>query len=513
MLMGWMLLCILHSVTHAQTKIFKEISEDIQSQVSSIIQDDNLVGYLVFTQLEKASEDSFNYSITIMDENLNDIGKVDFREEKLFLQSVSFEEDVLCLAYLKSNKLGNTYRNSRQFRKDVGDAKNMIFMQFIGLDGKIRNTQSIKTKIDIEEAMQITGVYAKGGLKYSIQMRNIAGKGFVCFYGDLDQKNLLAYNTKGEQLWHTKVNDDGTGFYLVASGNDAYLLLKKADRFQEGGYELLSYDLSEGKSYPKYVLRDKQGHLLRALKMENDPASGKLFISGNIMKPIRKETANTTKSITKGAFAGVFTINFNGHTKKDIETVYSYWSDGSQSFITPRGYYSDMKVYGIQSHSFRDFEGNTYFAGSTFKRKPRWGTIVATVVTLPLVLPTMLLLPAACTPKTTVSDLVILKQNSKGALSLYQTVKGNKVKMTAYSNLEQRRIYSVSNSFTKSEYLVINDVSDIFIYNVNQNKVVRTIPQKDGKIYTSVFPAKEGHIMISEYNKKEKYTRVSIEAL
>jgi hypothetical protein len=28
-----------------------------------------------------------------------------------------------------------------------------------------------------------------------------------------------------------------------------------------------------------------------------------------------------------------------------------------------------------------------------------------------------------------------------------------------------------------------------------------------------IFPAKEGHIMVAEYNRKEKYTRVSIEAL
>jgi hypothetical protein len=43
--------------------------------------------------------------------------------------------------------------------------------------------------------------------------------------------------------------------------------------------------------------------------------------------------------------------------------------------------------------------------------------------------------------------------------------------------------------------------------------VVRTIAHKDGGIKTYVFPAKEGHIMVSEYNKKGKYTRVSIETL
>src|SRR6187551_3928732 len=94
---------------HAQTKVFKEVSDEISSQIKIIKQDNALVGYLAFTRLEKASQDSFNYRITIMDENLNDIGTVNFREEGLTLQDIAFEQDALCLAYLKSNVIGNNY--------------------------------------------------------------------------------------------------------------------------------------------------------------------------------------------------------------------------------------------------------------------------------------------------------------------------------------------------------------------------------------------------------------------
>jgi len=64
----------------AQTKVFKEVGEDISTQVKPIMQDNAVVGYLAFTRLEKASADSFNYRLTIMDENLNDIGAVNFRQ-------------------------------------------------------------------------------------------------------------------------------------------------------------------------------------------------------------------------------------------------------------------------------------------------------------------------------------------------------------------------------------------------------------------------------------------------
>ncbi|MES1250035.1 MAG: hypothetical protein ABUL46_05090, partial [Chitinophaga rupis] len=52
--------------SHAQTKVFKAVAEGMSSQMKTIIQDDAVVGYLSFTQLEAASEDSFNYKITIM---------------------------------------------------------------------------------------------------------------------------------------------------------------------------------------------------------------------------------------------------------------------------------------------------------------------------------------------------------------------------------------------------------------------------------------------------------------
>jgi hypothetical protein len=61
--------------------------------------------------------------------------------------------------------------------------------------------------------------------------------------------------------------------------------------------------------------------------------------------------------------------------------------------------------------------------------------------------------------------------------------------------------------------MIIDDEANIYIYNVNGKKIMRTIPHKDGNVKINVYPAKEGHMMVSEYNRKEKYTRFSIEAL
>src|SRR5258705_10088959 len=112
------LLCLFIAVTfisNAQSKVFKEVSEDVSSEMKVIMQDKTLVGYLVFTQLEKINADSFNYRISLMDENLNEIGIVNFKEASLNLEAAAFEGDILCLSYLKSNMIGKTFENGKEF--------------------------------------------------------------------------------------------------------------------------------------------------------------------------------------------------------------------------------------------------------------------------------------------------------------------------------------------------------------------------------------------------------------
>src|ERR1700756_4152569 len=119
------LLFVLFTTTlEAQSKVFREVGEDIATQFKPITQDNNLVGYLAFTRLERASADSFNYRLTIMDENLNDIGKVNFRQGMLDLQSVAFEQNVLCLGYIQSSLHGVESTASQRGYKRIQDAAN-----------------------------------------------------------------------------------------------------------------------------------------------------------------------------------------------------------------------------------------------------------------------------------------------------------------------------------------------------------------------------------------------------
>ncbi len=512
---------------HAQSKVFKEVSNDISSKMKVIMQDETLVGYLVFTQLEKSSEDSFNYKISIMDENLNDIGTVNFKEEKLELQAVSFEQDVLCLSYLQSSISGEVFKNVRKYKKEAGDATHAIVMQFLGLDGNIINTSKMKASITPDFNLTSKGkVIADASLKKEVQLKNIAGKGFACLFYDENGYNLVTYTLAGEQVWKKKI-DGSLELSMLTSGNDIYMLSKKRPVYWnskrkdsekiQGGYQLNSYAFADGVISETYKLVDKQGNDLRVLSFGNDPVLGKPVLTGNIIDPEKGNNFYKSKDIVKSPYCGVFTVAVNGPKKADRKEYFSYWSDGSLSpSISGRGKFSDNRSYCIYAGSFRDFEGNTYFMGSSLIHRTRWGNIASSVVLSPL-LASPFLLGFFGTQKCKVTDAMLLKQNAKGGLSFDQTIPCNSSKFVPgyvpVSYINTKSFYTVSNADTKSNYVIVDDIKDIVIYNATRKSVVRTVPHKDGSITTNIFPAKEGHVMVQEYSKKDKYLKLSIEAL
>jgi hypothetical protein len=513
-------LCVFINGAMAQSKVFKEVNEDVKSEMKIITQDEALVGYLVFTQLEKASEDSFNYKITLMDENLNDIGIVNFREEKLDLAAVSFEQEVLCLAYIKSNSYGKQFKNKKEF--NAFTQKDALITQFLSLDGKIIKTNSTVMHLKsagyenwVSRNMKFT-YYST--LKHRIQLKNISQKGFACFYGDADDCKLISYDLAGKELWK-KTIEEAQAFNLLTSKDDIYLLKKVKEEYLEGGFYLQSYKAADGVAYDKIALNDKEGNSLKVISFQNDPVTGMPYLSGTIIDEKKGNSFYSGKDLARGTYAGVFTMDVKGHTKNDIKQNFTYWNDGSQKpNISKLGYIKEIKSTPVISHSFRDYNGNTYFSGSELIKKLKIGTIISCIVLAPLTVIPFTILAVSGTTKCKITNVAVLKLNNKGALSYESEIPCNNSSFTKGSFpiselFNSRSFYSVENATTKANYMIVDDSKDIMIYNVNQKKVVRTVSHKDGKIFTNIFPAKEGHIMVFEYNKKEKYTRMSIEAL
>jgi len=172
----------------------------------------------------------------------------------------------------------------------------------------------------------------------------------------------------------------------------------------------------------------------------------------------------------------------------------SYWSNENVPGIAADGLFTDKDFYVKYATAFKDYNGNTIFAGTALVGKGFVGSA-----------------------KYKLTDGVFVRQEASGNIALDNTIPCDETKYFGSTGilyeLDKKDFYKVVNQDTKSNYMIIDDEENIYIYNVNAKKVMRTIPHKDGNVKVNVYPAKEGHMMVSEYNRKEKFTRLSIEAL
>jgi hypothetical protein len=457
-----LLLCLFIAVTfisNAQSKVFKEISEDVSSEMKIIMQDNTLVGYLVFTQLEKADADSFNYRISLMDENLNEIGTVNFKEVSLDLEAAAFEGDILCLTYLKSNMIGKTFKNGKEFENV--SPRNYIFSQFLTLTGEIIKTSEEKiflhTKIAEPQKSKHEFIYT-GGLRNAVQLKNIAGKGFACFYGDKYDRYIINYDLSGNVLWKKEVNTV-FAYGLLASPNGIYLLEIISGDSRKKSY-VSSVNEKDGTEIYKLGLTDSNQNVLSVSSWGIDPVTGNPYLSGSIFSWLYLYECY-----------GIFTIDLAGSEIEKLKKKFVYWDKGSDKVPYTYGYVYPKSTYIDVGSSFRDYYGNTWYVGKRKHSK---------------------------------EDLTLLRLNPEAVLS-YEGSIDMKTKNGDY--------YSIENPGEKENYIVLNDSKNVLVYSIKKKTIIRTIPKKEGKSLITVFPAKEGHIMVVEKNKKEKYTRLSIETL
>lgn len=330
-----------------------------------------------------------------------------------------------------------------------------------------------------------------GYLKSGMQIRNIPNGGFAIFYGDELKQDLLRFDTRGYLTQEQEVSAAADHYYIRASATDLYLLAKSNTYAPEGGYKLYVYSAKDLSAENNFDLRDANGDWLTVLTFDNDPATGDAFIAGCIINPQMQYHFLTPNDYVNDPYLGLFTLDL-GSPARDMYANCSYWSDQKTPGISG-GLFVDKDFYVKYATAFRDYKGNTIFAGTAIVGK------------------------ATGADKYKLADGVFVRQDSTGKVVLDNNIPCDETKYFAPNGmlytLDKKNFYRVVNPDTRTNYMIIDDEQNIYIYNANIRKVMRTIQHKDGNVKINVFPAKEGSIMVAEYNRKEKFTRFSIEAL
>jgi hypothetical protein len=222
--------------------------------------------------------------------------------------------------------------------------------------------------------MKKKNLIGDGRLTKQLLLKNITGNGFAMFYGTKKITRwlfLISMESKPRiRLLRKKVMILPC---LLPEPMFIFIMKDKYVNSSEGEYNMLAYRTTDSTVLPKYALKDKRGNALKVLAFDNDPVTGKPYVSGNIIQS-DVLTYDNAKEMGKGAYAGVFTINFNGTKKSDVTESYSYWNDGSQTSFSKSGQIPDVKSYARQTISFKDYSGNTYFYRIISKEENKMGS-------------------------------------------------------------------------------------------------------------------------------------------
>lgn len=519
LLLALLILVVSISKLQAQKRVFTQIANQISTSTRSITQNGNVLGYMVFTQLEKLNSDSFSYTISLLDENLNDIGKVEFNELGLQLNDLTFENDLLHIAYLQSTAFGKTAKNKKESKALKETIKSNLLIQTINLEGKIINRISKPVNIEVgtNENYYTSGYTAYANLKSKIQINETGNTGFTTFYEDKDNAYLSAYNSKCDLLWTKTISEKAKGYYNINTEKNTYITFTKTVK----GFptsELYSYSLVDGKQGKSFeFINPKNNKALDLLNLSLDKKNGNLVAAGKIYKQNDNKYKTTILETRKGMVLGVFNIAFSENNTIAPKETYTYWNDGSlKPTFSTKGKMTENNTYPIITSAVQDYEGNTLFVGNGVKFKTKVGSIIATVLTVPTLFYPFII-AAGGYKKFRFENGIILKQNKNGTLSQNGIIEYDKEKFRnakiARNELTQKNlVFSAKNSSAKTNYLGFYDKDSYIIYSTSKNKIIKTIPRYS-KTNSNVIisSAKEGHIMIIETSAKT--TTLNIESL
>ncbi|ADQ78688.1 hypothetical protein Palpr_0529 [Paludibacter propionicigenes WB4] len=465
---------------------------------------ENLYGYLYIYERDADSQNK-TMEYVFLDRNLNKVSNKEFTSKQYNNVLSGYYDCTLMGDYVIMNKI-YYYRNSF-----TGISKLLLStFQTISLKD---NTVSAEFKYENNQFTEFISDYDQMKKEYKgLETRNyVRGFNNGIFKGffiteDNNKKSYLEkdvqlFNEKKELLWKYEYNPNGTekqynSFnFLHVNKNTIYVAISNWTKGDFGGvmnineYAIVALDLQSGKEKYKYVLErvgSEYSHTLRVKEIDN-----KLYITGNY-SPYKKTDFTLDQNL--GFYKIV--LNENGN---EIEKKYTQWSDfTNQIEVDERGRMEkNFRLRPIKYFFFKD--GSISILTEKYKFDAFWTGL----------------------PKTT--DYVLFNMKTdftpgevntiKKELSHYsaeflfsQYIKDQTGVVFFYYDVVKDPNASLFNN-TPNLLLGINTI-------INGKLTEEKIPLTAKKKY-SIYPqpAKEGYIMLREYNEKDKYNQIRLEKL
>lgn len=458
---------------------------------------DNLYGYLYLYERD-ADEQSKTMEYVLLDKNLNKVANNTFPNKLYSSVSSSYYNCILMGDHIILSK----YYYYKVFLS--GETKALLTtFQTISLKD---NTVSEEYKYENGQITPFVAEFENMKKEYKnidakAVIRGFSNESFNGFYivdmnkKDYLEKDLKFFNDKKEPAWTYTYNPNGNQnnfqsfSFLTSNKNNIYLTVPKWGKDEYGEFKITEFkivalDLKTGKVKYEYIFEttsSEYSHTLRAREFDN-----KLILTGNY-SPYKSTDFNldqnlgfyriildengqvTEKKYTSWTdFSGLMDINKKGRVDRNYRlrpTKYFMFKDGSVSILNEKYKYD----------SFNGYSKLTDFVLVNMKKD--------------------------FTPDT----INIIKKDISYYSSDFlfsQYIKDDTGVVFFYSDV----IKDPATSETK----VVLGINTIVDGNLTEEK----IPLYSKKKYSiEPFPAKEGYVMLREYNEKEKYNQIRLEKL
>lgn len=484
---------------------------------SSLLYDanDNIYGYLFIYQRD-ANKTTRKMEYVFLDKNLNKVSNntfssytyEDYAEGKYYDCTLMGENIILNKFYTYMPFLNNGVMLPLVSAFQMINLKeNTVSKEFKFEEGKFTELPADWRKLRKDNRKEITKntVVAFDNGSHSgffVFQQNTADKDYL-------EKDIKLFNENRELKWKYVYNPLGkpaqyfTFHFLYVKDNTIYGLQAKRNMTYASEYKIVALDFETGKKKYEYLLEDLKSQYSHTLNVKE--INGQLVLAGNFSTFNKKKEFELTdnlgfyrivldengkeiekKHVKWSAFSSKIDIDENGEVEKNFllkPTRYLLFKDGSISIITEK-YKPERK--------------------GVFIPLPIIGNLTS--------------LATYSSEKTT--DFVIFTMDTAFALQTINTIKKDLTKYNSSDYLFSQYIDDESGAVFFYDNVVKGDKSKdksvvLGITRIKNGEIVEErIPIFSKEKYSiDPFPAKEGYIMLREYNEKDKYNQIRLEKI
>ena len=494
----------------AQMKNLGEIMDNSNLLLQDILynSDNSIFGYIFIYSVDKVKEKDWKCEYLILDKNLNEIARNTFIQHKYtsrtiiqFIQCRKKGDNVLVTigyAYTKVFAAANNYFNYLLTTyRSISLKENVISDEFYYDDGQFKtvnvtddNLYNMYKKVDnVFEIYPIDNEHYSG---YLVQETYKEAK------DEYQIKELRVIDINKNLVWAYKFNQSATrnSYSRITKiyWPDETILITFSN-FEKGeftGNSLVSIDLLTGKKLFEYVVEDKNSAYYHNFKTEK--YGDKIYLTGTY-------SPNDERRYIWEDRIGWFKTELDKDGKQ-VMKKYHPWTDASKFIqIKENGKLEDG--YRLNSKEFLIFkDGSVSYLAEKFNEKKGASAF-------------------AGYDKSKSSDMVLVNFDDNFEIKSLNVIEKEVSTTFHYDYLFSQYIKNHTGAvfffedYKKSDtdkkniwYLGINKIID---GNYSYEEIPMTSPKKEYVIVPYI--AKEGYIMLREYNEKDKFNQIRLERL